>query len=237
MWDDELSISDDQRGIDDLWHLHDELTVEQAAALVAGYDPGFVALCKNDTNFDSRFSRLYPAMSALANAINGGRLKATIRRNARIQGWDEFPGFDEGMRALEEESDDWREDRLKTNVIFCEAPDWGKTTVMLEDLRGWLRGRGIHSGFFFPNATNAPDYLNPKNPRYAPKLAAALQAWQAVIDPGKKTPKQALEKWLREHAVDFGLVDDDGNPINTAIEECSKVANWNQSGGAPKTPT
>lgn len=51
----------DELGIDSLWRLHDEFTVEQAAALIAGYDPGHVALCKNDTNFASDFSRLYPA--------------------------------------------------------------------------------------------------------------------------------------------------------------------------------
>jgi hypothetical protein len=61
--------------------------------------------------------------------------------------------------------------------------------------------------------------------------------WQAVTDAGKKSPKQALDKWLRENAVRFGLTNDEGKPIEAAIEECSKVANWNQSGGAPKTPS
>lgn len=51
-----------------------------------------------------------------------------------------------------------------------------------------------------------------------------------------KTPKQALEKWLRENAADFGLTDEDGSPVNLAIEECSKVANWKLDGGPPKTP-
>jgi hypothetical protein len=64
-----------------------------------------------------------------------------------------------------------------------------------------------------------------------------VKAWQAVIDPVKKSPKQALGKWLREHAVEFGLTNEEGQPIETAIEECSKVANWDAKGGATKTPT
>jgi hypothetical protein len=99
----------------------------------------------------------------------------------------------------------------------------------------WLKSKGITTGFFFPEATEAPDYLDKRNPRYAPKLAAAVQAWMSVTDPGKKSPKQALDKWLREHAAEFGLTDEDGKPIESAVEEISKVANWKQSGGAPKT--
>ena len=67
-------------------------------------------------------------------------------------------------------------------------------------------------------------------------LAAAVKAWQAVTDPKGKSPKQALDKWLREHAADFGLTDDEGNPVNQAIEDCSKIANWQPGGGAAKTP-
>lgn len=79
-------------------------------------------------------------------------------------------------------------------------------------------------GIFSPNAPDAPHYLNPKNPRYAPKLAATVNAWLAVTDPGGKNLRQALEKWLREHAARFGLVDDLRNPVQQAVEECSKAA-------------
>lgn len=109
------------------------------------------------------------------------------------------------------------------------------TTVYVEDLKAWLAGRGVKSGFFFPDAANAPDYLNPADPRYSAKLAAAVRAWQEVPIPnGKTTPKQALMKWLREHAAEFSLSNDDGNPNETGIEEVAKVANWNTGGGAPK---
>jgi hypothetical protein len=50
-----------------------------------------------------------------------------------------------------------------------------------------------------------------------------------------KHPKGALSKWLREHAAELGLSDDDGKPNETGIEEVAKVANWQPGGGAPKT--
>lgn len=81
-----------------------------------------------------------------------------------------------------------------------------------------------------------PDYLDPNHPRYAPKLAAAVQAWLAVTDPGKKTPKTALKEWLQEHAGEYKGLTSDGEPLETPINQCAKVANWEPEGGAPKTP-
>lgn len=82
----------------------------------------------------------------------------------------------------------------------------------------------------------APGYLDPSHPRYAPKLAAAVHAWLAADDSAGKTPKQALSKWLHDHASEFGLVKETGEPNEQGIEECAKVANWRTDGGAPKTP-
>ena len=42
-------------------------------------------------------------------------------------------------------------------------------------------------------------------------------------------------KWLREHAMEFGMSDEEGKPQETAIEECAKVANWRSEGGAPNS--
>ena len=50
-----------------------------------------------------------------------------------------------------------------------------------------------------------------------------------------KSAKQALVKWLREHAAEYKLSDDEGKPNELGIEECAKVANWQEKGGAPKT--
>jgi hypothetical protein len=52
-----------------------------------------------------------------------------------------------------------------------------------------------------------------------------------------KTPKKALEIWLRKHANEYGLAGKDGNPNELGIEEICKVANWKLGGGASPTPT
>ncbi|WP_444633237.1 hypothetical protein [Cupriavidus oxalaticus] len=116
------------------------------------------------------------------------------------------------------------------------------TRVAVSELQTWLRRRGVKSGFFFSNAIDAPGYLDHNHPRYAPKLAAAVRAWEAVgtdpkyLDNGR-TVKQNLESWLMAHAAEFDLVKDNREINANAIEnQISKVANWEDKGGAPKTP-
>ena len=110
--------------------------------------------------------------------------------------------------------------------------------VKVDSLRNWLRARGLTTGFFFPSELPNPNYLNKEHPRYAPKLAAAINAWIALDNKDAikgKSAKQALMKWLREHAKEYNLSDQEGKPNETGIEECAKVANWQEKGGAPKS--
>ena len=231
------------KSINPLWDLVDPLTVEQAAALIAGFDPNSIHVSGNFfenletglTDSDG-ITWVQTAFTALVNAINARLLQARLR-------YDAEPRYVAGIDNLKERSyfggedvtevEDWATD---SSYVIGKIPNWTLSTVGREHLQKWLETKGIRTGYFFPTATDAPDYLDPNNPRYAPKLAATVRAWQAVTHPGTRTPKQALEKWLREHASEFGMVDDDGNPTNQAVEECAKVANWNQGGGAPKTP-
>jgi hypothetical protein len=95
---------------------------------------------------------------------------------------------------------------------------------------------------------NPHGYLDPTNPRYAPKLAAAVLAWQAMADANLmrgKTPLTAMEDWLEARSTELRLVHRNDNPSNstkagdinkTAIAEAAKVANWLPGGGVPKTP-
>ena len=116
---------------------------------------------------------------------------------------------------------------------------WDETLIDVYELTAWLSKRGLTTGFFFPEECLGADYLNPDHDRYAPKMAAAIHAWEFVnSDPGLlkgKTPKQAIETWLRAHANDYGLTKEDGNPNETGIQEVSKIANWDTKGGAPRT--
>lgn len=118
--------------------------------------------------------------------------------------------------------------------------DFSLTLIGTAELKVWLWTRGLHGTVF---GTGTKTKLSPSDfsPFYAQKLDAAVAAWQAVTsEPDRlrgKSPKQALEGWLTENAKEYGLLNRDGTPNRTGIEEIAKVANWNQKGGAPSTPT
>jgi hypothetical protein len=121
--------------------------------------------------------------------------------------------------------------------------DVHQSTVSFEQVRKWLAERGQTSGFFGSKqepTASLPDYLNRDHPRYAPKLAAAVKAWEAVDDEAVaksgRSPRALLYAWLEKHAQEFELTHADGKPNQTGIKEVAKVANWKPEGGAPKTP-
>lgn len=193
----------------DFWRLCDELSIEQAALLIAGCSPSQYweverwTIAERPTGYEA-------AKTAIRNALRAKQIDGEIEcdQEADINGHAyDIPG---------------------TVSI--------SSRVVVSSLTAWLSKRGLRRGFFFPEKVEAPDYLDPKNPRFAPKLAAAVRAWQAVVDPAGKHPKGALTKWLREHAAELGLTDDEGKLNETGIDEAAKVANWQPGGGAPKTP-
>jgi hypothetical protein len=199
----------------DYWRLCDELSVIQAALLIAGCDPSPDADYVEGLDPEKRPVGYEAAKTAISNAL---RRSAIVGRLAPIYEHD-----------------------INGNTVGAveDSIDLAGSRVEVESLRDWLAGRGLKTGFFFPEPIASQDYLDPKHPRYAPKLAAAVLAWTAADNEDAlraKSPKQALVKWLREHASKFGLTDDDGKPNETGIEEAAKVANWQPSGGAPKTP-
>jgi hypothetical protein len=231
----------------DYWRLAEELNVVQAALLTAGGNPS-----RHQVDEEGRFSitnlpKGFDAVrDALANAVNSGRLKATIRHSAWTHGWTEPPeGERDGIinvkvtpknEAHTGRPRDFHE--LSGGVRYYAEPSWLLTTVRVDDLRAWLQGRGFSTGFFFESNDQVSPYLDKKHPRYAPKLAAAIHAWLAWDGEAARiqSPKQSLMRWLREHAGEFDLVDANRKPNETGIEEVAKVANWKREGGAPKTP-
>ena len=231
----------------DYWRLCDEFTVVQATLLILGLDPSnYPDAIEYQEEF--RPENFTAVLSALTHAILGGRLPATIRRESWERGWDEEGGgnhkFSKSLHLFPDTSDfpDEATTVLSRGIIYRASPDWDLTTVMVDDLRVWLRGRGFTTGFFFPESKPGPEYLNPEHPNYANKLAAAVQAWIAVTSEPRyqnngKSVKQNLENWLTANAEDLSLVNADGEINKHAIEEqISKVANWQEKGGAPKTP-
>jgi hypothetical protein len=199
----------------DYWRLCDELSVVQAALLIVGQDPAGMQEYVNTNQPGDRPSGYDAAKTAISNALRSGAIAGRIG-----------PIYEYDING-------------STCGVIEDSIDPANSRVEVASLRNWLAGRGFRSGFFFPEPSYSQDYLDPRHPRYAPKLAAAVQAWismgsESVIE--GKSPKQRLAKWLREHATKFGMTDDDGKPNETGIEEAAKVANWQPIGGAPKTP-
>lgn len=116
--------------------------------------------------------------------------------------------------------------------------DYSSSRVELMSLREWLRDRGYWNTFLQIDDFSKPAGFRDKNhPRYAPKLAAVVEAWEAFDESSSRpgTPKQRLMIWLRLNASRFGLVNDEGAPSENVIDELAKVANWATTGGAPKS--
>jgi hypothetical protein len=237
----------------DYWRLCEDLSIVQASLLVVGVDLS----CAGYTE-DQEIKNRPQGYEAAKAAICGG-LKNFIRYEIEVSefhqhGGDFYHEYDhvKGMMIDEEEYfkslgnraisgtlvQQVEYDINGNNLGFIDGSvDPHRSMVNVESLKQWLRLKGFTTGFFFPEPMATMDFLDPLNPRYAPKLAASVKAWQAITDAGKRSPKQALDKWLREHAAEFGLTNEEGKPIENAIEECSKVANWNAKGGATKTPS
>ena len=204
------------------WRLADTFSLVDAAALICGIKPSEIR--KNEYGdqiyfYFSPFEKT-PQRDKLNNNISA--VLKTIKNAVRAK---TLPVSHEAY--------------LFNSLPSPQGPELNleETLIDLEDLRNWLASRGFKTDFFFPEGETA-DYLTKEHPKYAPKLAASVRAWQYAIklpDNGK-TPKQNIDKWLREHASEFGMTDPDGRPIESAIEQCSKVANWETKGGAPKTP-
>jgi hypothetical protein len=138
--------------------------------------------------------------------------------------------------------------RLAANLKHRTTPmdddgdgiDWNETRVTVSELKEWLQLGPFRPKFFFQAGSETVDYLDRANPQFSPKLAAAVEAWQAIKesrsqkDSGKSV-KTDIVNWLKLHAGRLGLTAD-GRPNNQAIEEVAKVSNWDPKGGAPKTP-
>lgn len=198
----------------DFWRLCDALSVVQAALLLVGLDPSEDGVQEYVEEWEAHRQPIQynSAKAALVGAIRRSTLDASIVYMGNPE--NEFDGY-------------------RREVDFINPH---RTMIEVTDLRRWLFSKGFTTGFFFPDRQKDADYLDPDHPRFAPKLAAAVHAWLAVENPGSKSPKSALEKWLREHAAEHRLTDPDGNVNETGVQECAKVANWELKGGAPRTP-
>lgn len=188
------------------WRFVHKLNIYQIALLIEGYDPAEFENVAQENWSYETQTNTAAILNALRTAVEAEEL--CVYRSARISDFDfEY--------------------------------DYERCLIETDELRRWLRQIGLNDTFFNP-APIAASVDNPFGRYYAPKLAAANAAWEAVTSNPKllrgKSPKKAIDEWLRAHAADYDLLNKDGTPNATGIEEIAKVANWKPGGGAPATP-
>lgn len=200
----------------DYWRLCDELNIIQAALLISGEDPSSAQAYVEGWEIDKRPPGYEAAKAALTRWCLNNVLACNLVNERHV------------------DTDGYLREPIEGTVNISE------TTIEVTELKTWLSARGFNTGFFFPQHLDTPGYLDKEHPRYAPKLAASLSAWMSFegeSDLSGRHPKQGLLRWLRENGAAFGLTNEDGIANEKGIEECAKVANWQERGGAPKTPT
>ncbi|ACT58321.1 hypothetical protein [Hirschia baltica] len=197
----------------DVWRLSEELSIKDSALLINWYLPEQFEHVEGWGHSDQPSGYL-ATRNAICGAIRRKKLNAQNVWNV-----EQFGDLN-AISFLEVEG--------SFNVE--------QTMVLVDDLVDWLKSRRHFRSPFFAESIIGPAYLDKSNNRYAPKLAAAVKAWEALEDQfnTKLSPKQNLQRWLRLHANEYGLADDDGKPRESTIEEIAKIANWSLIGGAPK---
>lgn len=188
------------------WKLSRSYSIVQATLLFCGEDPSELEW-RVEENPSAQPPGYTAVKTALVNAVASGRLDANVTYDAG--------GF--GNEA---------------------SVSIHGTTIDRHDLNEFFDGANV-PGQFFGRWATPTNQANP-SAQLPPKLNAALRAWTAVTsDPALlrgKSPKQALEAWLLDHAVELGLTNRMGQPNKTGIDEICKVANWKPEGGATPTP-
>jgi hypothetical protein len=191
----------------DFWKSCDDLRVCDAALLVMGCNP-------SDHSANNAVYNAPKGYDAVSHAI------VSDLESGKIEGKKQYI-----------DNEGYSEDNLLDEM---------RSTVSVESLKQWMQFKGLTMHFFFfPDATPSA-ILDPNHPRYSPKLAATTRAWEALDtdeDLNGKTPKQAAQIWLRKHAQEFGLSDEDGKLAESVIDNLAKIVNWQTQGGAPKTPS
>ncbi|WP_316861117.1 hypothetical protein [uncultured Cohaesibacter sp.] len=204
----------------DYWLYCEEYTIVQAALLVVGCDPGEDEKYVEDWEPRSQPKGYSAVKAGLVNAINAKRLNANY-----VEATIEDASVD-GTFSLQ--------------TVNLGEPDIFKTTIHVRELRKFMGEKKFAESIFARHDFFKDHVMERDANSYPPKLSAAIHAFQAVYNNPEltrgKSPKQALEKWLLDHAKECGLTKLDGTPNKNAIKQASEVANWKPTGGATPTP-
>jgi len=144
---------------------------------------------------------------ALIRAVQGGRLHSAVPLAWQANGYDQWPV------ACDPASDE-----------LCS-----ETKIPVVDLVQWAHSCGLPHHWHV-NSSGLRQGTSDLS-RYPDELRAAIEAFDAVRDTPKatagKSAKQALAAWLEANKPELSA---------NARDRIATVANWQQVGGAPKTP-
>ena len=202
---------DQNMDISPFWRLAEKLSVVQAALLMIGIEPQELASSVENWVDTRKPTNYIAARESIIRGIQSNSLEGNIK-----------------FRTVED---------FNGNVISENQLDFEASEVQVTSLIEWLDKNGFVTVAFKKADKKPKSYLDTQHPRYSPKLAAVVEAWES-FDPESNdvgTPKQRLMKWLRLNASRFGITREDGSPSENVIEELAKVANWSTAGGAPKS--
>lgn len=203
----------------DTWKLADSLTVFQATCLINGILPG--EPYSSSEEFDNY--KLFTVERLLCSLVEYGYVKSKIYRK----------NFDSGYVIVTKDQNN------KEQFAYHPVIDWDKTMILVEDLKRWMGEKGYKPEFFFTENERQTDIKNHDLPFYSQKLHAAIDAWETVTCDEKylrgKTPKQAIEKYLKNNSHKYTYPDELSS--SQCLEDISKTVNWQKTGGAPKICT
>jgi len=167
-----------------------------------------------------------------------------IMRDAliKITKWEQFAIDVEIYSDNYNDDEAFRQEMIEAikDAKFC----WPETEVTAGDITEYCKKSGIIHERFNPEPATPEEPennrfdLDLKNIPLSVKMNAAIKVLKALDTDieyhKKKSPTQRISQWLKDHYKDLGLIKPDGSMNKEGIEQISKVANWNPSGGTPK---
>lgn len=195
-----------------IWLLSDRVSIVEAALLIISIEPQGISQYIESWNDEQKPKGYLAARKALESAVHKKRIQGSINHLVY-----ESPqgGYDTDHQTY----------------------DFHTSFVELQGVIIWLQSRGYRDGFLAVPDEKKSGFRDKDHPRYSAKLAAVVEAWEAFDEQSNEAgrPKQRVAKWLRLNAARFGLTNEEGLPSETVVEALAKVANWDTSGGAPKS--
>ena len=235
-----------------LWGLATDLSVVDAAILIAGGDPSEEDRVE-DYNLMAEFRGpmwekrttnhpgFAPAFSALKAATLTGQI-ATHFHYTAIPSYDDvtFP-IDKFHIVTRERLSRYLDlghlpvENPTGKLAIFQEPDWSETFVDVESLKSWLRRRGFTKGFFFNSDPPDQDaFMDKSHEHFSPELALAVLAWRALAEQQRfpRGAKAAVDDWIDANP---GMWKGDEPISGAAKERIVTLVNWKKGGGAPKT--